>query len=70
MTFEIKATDTRFPTSPDSGHPECLCSRCGDLVQDRITAIRAWPEDGSYEYRFHPACLGFLSIPPDEDEEY
>jgi len=54
----IRLTDTPFLDSPDVGEPECVCSRCGGVIQDM--AIRAWSAhgDGEMEYRYHPACLG------------
>jgi len=27
--------------------------------------IRCWPADGSYEYRFHPACIEVEFTPDD-----
>lgn len=60
MSFQILETDTTWYTSPDAGHPHCLCSRCNKLIKENDVPVRAWPDDGSYEYRFHPECLGFI----------
>lgn len=60
-TNKIQPTDTKFYTSPDAGHPECLCSRCGRLIERDDFLIRMWPEDpeksGDWEMRFHIHCL-------------
>jgi hypothetical protein len=59
LPFEILPTDRRFEDSPDDGTPECLCSRCGQVIEEKCSpAIRAWPERGNYEYRYHPHCVG------------
>lgn len=55
-------TDRRFTDSPDVGLPECICSRCGKPIGEDEVPIRVWPADQSYEYRFHPACLGFQTF--------
>ncbi len=55
-TIKILQTDTKFYDSPDAGDPACLCSRCGEAIEE--APIRAFPESGEYEYRYHPACLG------------
>ena len=56
--FKILATDRVFTNSPDAGDPDCLCSRCGLVIEDCCGPVRAWPEDGSKEYRYHAHCLG------------
>lgn len=65
--FTILPTDRRFHTSPEPGDPLCLCSRCWKAIDEQTVPIRAWPESGAYEYRFHPSCLGFDS--DDDDDE-
>jgi hypothetical protein len=60
-------TDRVFDDSPDAGHPDCLCSRCGNLIDEKTLAIRAWPEGGK-EYRYHPACVGLGQVPHEEVE--
>jgi len=64
MPIVLRLTDTPFPDSPDVGEPDCLCSRCGEMIAD--VAIRAWSvhEDtnvAEVEYRYHPACLGIAA---------
>ena len=56
--IKILQTDRLFMDSPDAGDPICFCSRCGLAIPDGIGIIRAWPEQGEGEYRYHPACLG------------
>ncbi len=59
LGFKLLATDRAFPDSPDVGDVRCRCSRCGAVIEERCApAVRVWPKDGSYEYRFHPHCLG------------
>ncbi len=59
--IKILHTDRVFTDSPDEGWPECICSRCGKQIKEGEVAIRAWPESGKLEWRYHPACLGFQS---------
>lgn len=33
-------TDKLFDTSPDTGHPECVCSRCGGRIMEMEAPIR------------------------------
>jgi hypothetical protein len=58
----VLQTDRMFMDSPDAGDPKCLCSRCGLVIPDGIGIIRAWPEIGEGEYRYHPSCLGAVTI--------
>ncbi|QHV99247.1 hypothetical protein [Spirosoma endbachense] len=58
MSIQILPTDTLFRDSPDAGHPQCLCSRCGKKLEEWHHPIRAWPEKQNAEYRFHLACIG------------
>jgi hypothetical protein len=70
--FQILPTDVRFTTSPDTGEPDCLCSRCGEVIEERCApAIRCWPPTAIFEYRFHPHCVGASPCcdGDDEDEE-
>lgn len=67
--FKILHTDRRFTDSPDAGDPRCICSRCGQLINEDDGPVRAWPDDGSYEYRFHPACMGFQTFPDEVMDE-
>jgi hypothetical protein len=68
--FRILPTDTLFLGSPDTGWPECLCSRCGLVIEERCApAVRCWREgEPGFEYRFHPHCLGMAPC-CDGDEE-
>ena len=63
----ILDTDTRFTTHAEVGW-DCICSRCGLPILTGIP-ICAWPQDCSYEYRFHGECLGFQSF-DDDDPDY
>lgn len=59
MNLKLEPTDVRFLDSPDAGDPDCFCSRCGEVIEERCAPpIRALPAGGRYEYRFHPHCLG------------
>lgn len=64
--FQVLPSDTRFAQSMDEGQG-CLCSRCGTTIWPGVVAIRAWPDDGRYEYRYHPVCYG--AEPHDDDQE-
>lgn len=59
--IKILQIDRLFADSPDAGDHMCLCSRCGLTIPDGAGIIRAWPEQGEGEYRYHPACLGAIS---------
>ena len=68
--FTILETDTRFAAPTTPGERE-HCSRCGEPIDEDTVPIRAWPESGAYEYRFHPECLGFQTFDgPEDTEEY
>ena len=70
--ISILPTDRIFDNSPDVGHPDCLCSRCGQLIREEELSIRCIREPGK-EYRFHPRCVGLEEDPhyeiPSEPEE-
>lgn len=61
--FKILPTDRMFKDSPFPGWPECICSRCGNLIMENQVPIRCWPESGKFEFRYHPECLGFKTFP-------
>jgi len=62
-------TDTLFQDSPDSGQPECICSRCGKMIEDGA-AIRVFVNEGrDGEYRYHRACVGAETLTSFEEEE-
>lgn len=50
--IQVKPTDKFFYDSPDSGHPDCKCSRCGNhILQAESPILRMWPtEPGDYGY--------------------
>lgn len=50
--MHVKSTDKVFYDSPDSGHPDCKYSRCGNIIPENQSPIlRMWPtEPGDYGY--------------------
>lgn len=57
-------TDKVFKDSPDSGHPDCKCSRCGGQIKEDECPIRCWTQndegevdENSQEYRYCEKCL-------------
>lgn len=78
MTVEVKETDQLFGDSPDTGHPDCKCSRCGEVIKDRECPLRMWPTvDGEvtfYEYRYCEKCMtttmGIYISPWDDDDDF
>jgi hypothetical protein len=68
--IRIDPGDRKFTDSPDAGHPKCLCSRCGKRIGEDIVPVRAFPEDGACEYRYHPACVGMAEDEDDCTEEF
>lgn len=69
----IKQTDKFFYNSPDTGHPECLCSRCGKLIEEDEIPIRCWPTapgdfgfdpnaKGGTEFRYCEQCCKAMGI--------
>lgn len=65
--FKILPSDRKFFDSPDVGHRDCICSRCGERITKGIP-IRAWGEDKNYEYRFHPSCFGIQETEKEFDD--
>lgn len=55
-TPAILKTDQPFDDSPNTGHPDCICSRCSSPIPAGEIAVRVWP-DGDTEYRYHPHCV-------------
>ena len=57
---QFDGIQTRYePAAGRPHHAHLICSRCGLPIYDSEgPPIRAWPKHGSYEYRFHPVCLG------------
>lgn len=80
-----KETDRVFYDSPDTGHPTCMCSRCGNQIREQEIALRFWPAEpgdigfdpaakGGTEFRFCQKCceaegMIFGSQPDEEDNE-
>jgi len=57
--IEVQPEDTLFQESPDAGHPDCLCSRCGKAIQEGEVPIRMFIDgDKGGEYRYHFLCVG------------
>lgn len=46
-----------FKNSPNAGHPQCLCSKCGNLIDEDEGPIRCWSEKFDIEYRWHHECF-------------
>ena len=52
-----------FDTSPMQGEPDCVCSSCGEVIQDGPgeTAFRMWTGgEEALEARFHQTCFRTL----------
>jgi hypothetical protein len=45
-----------FDDSPDAGEPSCLCSYCGNVIEEGDGPVRMWNGEGQ-ELRFHDVCL-------------
>lgn len=69
-SISILPTDREFADSPDAGDKHCLCSRCGEVIGEGQTPIRAWPHPAPMEYRFHPECLGIGSKDIDPEDYF
>ena len=56
--MKIIKTDKLFQNSPDAGEPECICSRCGEVIDEEEIPIRAFVDDfRGGKYRYHPHCF-------------
>lgn len=55
----IRSSDIKFFNSPSAGHPQCLCSRCGEIIERNEIPVRCWPPNEVAEYRYHPTCYEF-----------
>jgi hypothetical protein len=54
-----------FATSPDAGHPDCLCSACYFVIGEEESALRLWhrtSNGASVEARFCPRCVGYYGM--------
>lgn len=63
----LEKVDHLFFDSPDAGHPDCRCSRCGEKIGEDEVPIRAWPQTTEIqsEYRYCTKCqdgMGFKSV--------
>jgi hypothetical protein len=57
MNSSVLSTDTEFKTSPDAGHPECICSRCGLKISSREMPLRIFTgKKRNTEYRYCREC--------------
>lgn len=56
--IEVKKTDTFFYISPESGHPDCKCSRCDKAIpEDESPILRMWPSEPG-DHGYDPKALG------------
>src|SRR4051812_1679877 len=69
MAIEIFPVDKAFPTSPDAGHPDCICSRCAAPIGEDDCPTRVWTtnylgdvDDNSLEYRYCIQCEQAMGI--------
>lgn len=70
--IEVRIDDVAFNESPDTGDPECRCSRCLQPIKEREFPLRCWTEkEPVKEYRFCTSCMKGMGIdmgePEDED---
>jgi hypothetical protein len=56
MEIQILDTDQEFTDSPDTGWPECTCSRCGNMIKESEMPLRCFDPDRNTEYRFCEPC--------------
>lgn len=80
MPIEILESDRGFKDSPDAGHPDCICSRCGGPTYEDEFLIRAWTtnekgevDENSEEIRYCTKCqeaMGVHQIPAMPWDEY
>lgn len=61
--LDVRHGDKLFSDSPMAGDLDCLCSRCGEIIQEEEVPIRMWTtnengevDDNSQEYRFCEKC--------------
>lgn len=53
----IDPTDRQFFDSPREGSHACLCSRCGDRIDEDAVRIRGLGSETGVEWRYHQKCL-------------
>jgi hypothetical protein len=51
--LELRPADKLFDNSPDAGHPQCICSRCGERIQEGEFPIRMFTTNGIGEVDEH-----------------
>lgn len=71
---QVLTTDTEFKDSPDTGRPECICSRCGKKITAREFAMRVFTgKKRNTEFRYCPSCQakdwGITSLSQNDDDE-
>lgn len=63
---------TFFEDSPDVG-PECICSLCGDSIEEPDMPLRLYRETDGKEARLHFPCWNRISpnhiLPGEQDRE-
>ena len=47
---------TWFKDSPDRGDPACICSLCGEIIDEDEMPLRAFRESDNAELRLHMDC--------------
>src|SRR6266498_5888922 len=47
---------TWFSDSPDAGDPTCICSFCGDMIEEDEMPLRIFRESDNTEMRLHMKC--------------
>lgn len=47
---------TWFVDSPNAGDPGCICSLCGEVIEEVDTPLRLFRERDNYELRLHKGC--------------
>lgn len=62
MAIEALPTDKLFKDSPDTGWPECKCSRCDKMIREHEVPLRMMPEGQNAEYRYCESCMKGMGI--------
>jgi hypothetical protein len=75
MSIEVKTTDKEFKDSPDTGRPNCICSRCGVKIAQREMALRIFTgKKRNTEYRYCEKCqekdMGIKYAPRDFENDF
>lgn len=83
--MEVKHSDKFFYDSPDSGHPDCKCSRCNKPIPcNQAPILRIWPTgpgdhgydanaSGGTEFRYCWTCSKEMGVDfgePENDNDY